>query len=139
MVNLPRQRPYPALEKLRHNKETALGYANKFTRKLHPYEGKQYELIIDILDNDATEVYFELRTSKTSSTLIAYNKRENKITLDRSDSGLLPTNVEGTTRSTILDTPLKQLQIFVDTSSIEIFCNDGERVLTSRIFPTEAH
>lgn len=82
-------------------------------------------------------MYFELRTSKTSSTLIAYNKRENKITLDRSDSGLLPTNVEGTTRSTILDTPLKQLQIFVDTSSIEIFCNDGERVLTSRIFLTE--
>ncbi|MBU5909282.1 sucrose-6-phosphate hydrolase, partial [Vibrio cholerae O1] len=34
-----KQRPYPALEKLRHNKETALGYANKFTRKLHPYEG----------------------------------------------------------------------------------------------------
>lgn len=27
-----KQRPYPALEKLRHNKETALGYANKFTR-----------------------------------------------------------------------------------------------------------
>ena len=66
------------------------------------------------MDNDATEVYFELRTSKTSSTLIAYNKRENKkITLDRSDSGLLPTNVEGTTRSTILDTPLKQLQILL--------------------------
>ena len=41
------------------------------------------------------------------------------------------------TRSTYLDSPLKQLQIFVDTSSIEIFCNDGERVLTSRIFPDE--
>lgn len=25
----------------------------------------------------------------------------------------------------------------MDTSSIEIFCNDGERVLTSRIFPNE--
>ena len=82
---------------------------------------------------------FELRTSKTSSTLIAYNKRENKITLDRSDSGLLPTNVEGTTRSTILDTPLKQLQIFVDTSSIEIFCNDGERVLTSQFSRQKTH
>ncbi|SUK12468.1 sucrose-6-phosphate hydrolase [Staphylococcus aureus] len=70
-------------------------------------------------------------------TLIAYNKRENKITLDRSDSGLLPTNVEGTTRSTILDTPLKQLQIFVDTSSIEIFCNDGERVFDISNFPTD--
>ncbi|WRN72415.1 GH32 C-terminal domain-containing protein [Staphylococcus aureus] len=100
------------MEKLRHNKETALGYANKFTRKLHPYEGKQYELIIDILDNDATEVYFELRTSKTSSTLIAYNKRENKITLDRSDSGLLPTNVEGTTRSIDIRNAIKAITNF---------------------------
>ena len=30
------------------------------------------------------------------SSVNPYNKRENKITLDRSDSGLLPTNVEGT-------------------------------------------
>ncbi|EHJ07212.1 sucrose-6-phosphate hydrolase [Staphylococcus simiae] len=132
-----KQRPYKALEKLRHNKETALGYANKFTRKLHPYEGKQYELIIDVLENDATEIYFELRTSKTTSTVIAYNKEENKVTFDRSESGLLPANVEDMTRSTVLDTPLKKLQIFVDTSSIEIFCNDGERVLSSRIFPSE--
>lgn len=132
-----KQRPLKNLELLRTNKETALGYANKFNRKLHPYEGKQYEMIIDILDNDATEVYFELRSSKTESTLVTYNQRNNKITLDRSDSGLLPSNCTDTTRSTTLDTPLKQLQIFVDTSSIEIFCNDGERVLTSRIFPSK--
>ena len=94
-------------------------------------------MIIDILENDATEVYFELRSSRNESTLIIYNQRENTITLDRSDSGLLPTNVAGTTRTTRLDTPLNQLHIFVDTSSIEIFCNDGERVLTSRIFPSE--
>lgn len=105
---------------------------------MHPYEGKQYEMIIDILENDATEIYFELRSSRNESTLITYNQRENSLTLDRSESGLLPTNVDGTTRSTILDTPLNQLHIFVDTSSIEIFCNNGERVLTSRIFPSEA-
>ncbi|MGE6827705.1 sucrose-6-phosphate hydrolase [Staphylococcus capitis] len=133
-----KQRPIKALETLRTNKETALGYANKFNRKLHPYEGKQYEMIIDILENDATEIYFELRSSKNESTLIIYNQRENSLTLDRSESGLLPTNVGGTTRTTILDTPLSQLHIFVDTSSIEIFCNNGERVLTSRIFPNEA-
>ena len=46
------------------NKETALGYANKFNRKLHPYEGKQYELIIDVIENDAPKIYFELRTLK---------------------------------------------------------------------------
>ena len=131
------QRPLPALQKLRHNEETAEGYANKFTTKLHPYEGLHYELIIDILENEASEVYFELRTSKQHSTLITYNKQSQRLTLDRSDSGALPEPVKGTTRSTILDTPLFQLQIFVDTSSIEIFCNNGERVLTSRIFPDE--
>lgn len=131
-----KQRPLKALEKLRSNKETALGYANKFKRKLHPYEGKQYEMIIDILENDATEIYFEVRSSRNESTLIIYNKRENSLTLDRSESGLLPSNVDGTTRTTILDSPLSQLHIYVDTSSIEIFCNNGERVLTSRIFPS---
>ncbi|MCE5097967.1 sucrose-6-phosphate hydrolase [Staphylococcus devriesei] len=131
------QRPLKALEKLRQNKETALGYANKFPTTLRPYEGKQYELIIDILDNEASELYFELRTSKLNSTLITYNSKQQTITLDRSESGLLPDNVEDLTRNTTLDTPLKQLQIFVDTSSIEIFCNDGERVLTSRIFPDD--
>ena len=88
-----------------------MGYANKFKRKLHPYEGKQYEMIIDILENDASEIYFELRSSRSESTLITYNKHENKLTLDRTDSGTLPSNVDGTTRSTILDSPLKQLQI----------------------------
>ena len=73
--------------------------------------GKQYEMIIDILENDATEIYFELRSSRNESTLITYNQRENSLTLDRSESGLLPTNVDGTTRSTILDTPLNQLHI----------------------------
>ena len=132
-----RQRPLKALETLRQNKETALGYANKYNTTLNPYEGTQYELIIDILENEATEIYFELRASKLNSTLISYNTREQKITLNRSESGALPSNVEGVTRSTYLDSPLKQLHIFVDTSSIEIFCNDGERVLTSRIFPDE--
>ena len=68
-------------------------------------------MIIDILENDATEIYFELRSSRNESTLITYNQRENSLTLDRSESGLLPTNVDGTTRSTILDTPLNQLHI----------------------------
>lgn len=135
--NQLRQRPFKGLEKLRKNKETALGYANKFNRKLHPYEGTQYELIIDILENDASEIYFELRTSKLNNTKIIYNTSEQKLTLDRTESGLLPDNVQDLTRSAILKSPLSQLQIFVDTSSIEIFCNDGERVLTSRIFPDE--
>ena len=94
-------------------------------------------MLIDVLDNEATAIYFELRTSKTATTVIEYHTRTQEIVLDRSESGPLPQPVDGTRRTTRLITPLTQLQIFVDTSSIEIFCNDGERVLTSRIFPLE--
>ena len=114
-----RQRPLKALETLRQNKETALGYANKYNTTLHPYEGTQYELIIDILENEATEIYFELRASKLNSTLISYNTRA-KDYIDRSESGALPSNVEGVTRS-IFRFAIKAITHFVDTSSIEIF------------------
>ncbi len=135
--NKLRQRPVESLKSLRGNVETAEGYATKKNVKLHPYEGTHYELIVDVLDNDSTEFYIELRVSKKESTMITYNKAEKRITLDRFDSGQLPEGVDGYSRSVVLDEDLKQLQIFVDTSSIEIFINDGEKVMTTRIFTSQ--
>ncbi|MDT0748391.1 sucrose-6-phosphate hydrolase [Staphylococcus chromogenes] len=130
-----KQKPHMDLRKLRHNKETALGYANKFIKQLHPYEGEQYELIVDILENEASAIEFHLRASKQEATIIRYDSRTKEVLLDRFDSGELPHPVEGTVRVAKLKSDLQQLRIFVDTSSIEIFCNEGEKVLTSRIFP----
>ncbi|MGV2928679.1 sucrose-6-phosphate hydrolase [Macrococcus capreoli] len=135
--NQLRQRPLPALQKLRGTVETAEGYATKKNVKLHPYEGFQYELIVDVLENDSTEFYIELRVSKKESTMITYNRAERRVTLDRFDSGLQPEGVDGYRRSVVLDEDLSQLHIFVDTSSIEIFLNDGEKVMTSRIFTSK--
>ncbi|KKB24653.1 GH32 C-terminal domain-containing protein [Staphylococcus carnosus] len=131
------QRPYKAYETLRYNEETALGYANKFMRQLHPYEGEQFEMCIDILENEATEIYFELRTSRNNATLITYNTHSRLVTLDCSESEALPQGDFGTKCSVQLAKPLELLRIFVDSSSIEIFCNDGERVMSSRIFPAK--
>lgn len=133
-----RQRPVPSLKNLRGDVETAEGYATRKNVKLHPYEGTQYELIVDVLENDATEFYIELRVSKKESTMLTYNSASRRVTLDRFDSGLLPEGVDGFSRSVVLDEDLTKLQIFVDTSSIEIFLNDGEKVMTTRIFTTEA-
>nr|WP_263312730.1 sucrose-6-phosphate hydrolase [Mammaliicoccus sp. Marseille-Q6498] len=132
-----KQRPIKALEKLRTNKETAEGYANKHSVKLQPYEGKQFELLIDILENEATEIYFDVRVSKKCSTQLIYNTRTKKLTLDRFESGIVSQNVEKTTREVILENDLKQLRVYSDTSSLEIFVNDGDHVLTTRIFPDE--
>lgn len=131
------QRPIEALKQLRTNKETAEGYANKHSVKLYPYEGKQFELLIDIIENEATEIYFDVRVSKKCSTQIIYNTKEKSITLDRFESGVVSEAVEKSTRVAKLDNDLKQLRIYSDTSSLEIFVNDGERVLTTRIFPDE--
>ncbi|SIS69646.1 glycoside hydrolase family 32 protein [Salimicrobium salexigens] len=38
-------------------------------------------------------------------------------------------------RATVLDSPLTEMRLFVDHSSIEIFINGGETVFSSRIFP----
>lgn len=130
-----KQKPHMDLRKLRHNKETALGYANKFIKQLHPYEGERYELNIDILENEASAIEFHLRASKNEATVIRYETATRRVILDRFDSGQLPHPVEDTVRITELSSDLEQLRIFVDTSSIEIFCNDGEKVLSSRIFP----
>lgn len=59
------------------------------------------------MDNDVIEVYFELCMFKIFLILIVYNKCENKIILDCSDSGLLLINVEGMMCSIILDMLLK--------------------------------
>ncbi|MBA8765014.1 sucrose-6-phosphate hydrolase [Staphylococcus coagulans] len=130
-----KQKPHMHLRKLRSNEESALGYANKFIKQLHPYEGVQYELVVDILENESSAFELQLRASSHESTVIRYETATKEVVLERFDSGALPFPVEGTSRSTRLNSELKQLRIFVDTSSIEIFCNEGERVLTSRIFP----
>ena len=45
---------------------------------------------------------------------------------------------EGEERTRPLENGLYHLRIYVDSSSVEIFVNDGEAVFTSRVFPKEA-
>jgi beta-fructofuranosidase len=59
-----------------------------------------------------------------------------KITIDRSRCGIPFAEAFGTTRTLpVAQMDHVKLQIFVDTSSIEIFVNDGVGTFTSRVFP----
>lgn len=57
------------------------------------------------------------------------------MTLDRTHSGEVPAKEYGTTRKCSVEGDTLKLHLFVDTSSVEIFINDGVEVFTSRIFP----
>ncbi len=63
---------------------------------------------------------------------IHYDTVQQTFTFERTN----PKNNNKEVRRTAIE-KLKNLHIFLDTSSIEIFINDGENVFTSRIFPSE--
>src|SRR5699024_10127587 len=130
-----RQNPVADLEKLRYDGISAEGYFNHFPRKMKDFYGDCYELIIDINENNASEIYIKLRMSRQEETLLIYNTESRLFTLDVEFSGKLPGNVDGTKRSVELEEDLRQLRIYMDKSSIEIFINEGEAVMSSRIFP----
>ena len=69
---------------------------------------------------------------------ICYSEERGEITVDRSGMQIRFNEQEGESRTRPLENGLSHFRIFVDSSSIEIFVNDGDAVFTSRIFPTEA-
>lgn len=100
-------------------------------------DGSAYELAVrfDSLPDMSFSLY--IREGGQEKTELRYDPQEQKLSLDRTNSGE-PLNEEyGTVRTAALSRPLSDLRLFVDTSSIEVFANDGECVFTSRIFPKE--
>ena len=68
---------------------------------------------------------------------ILYSEDKKEITVDRSGMKTRFNIQEGESRTRPLENGLSHLRIFVDSSSVEIFVNDGDAVFTSRIFPTK--
>jgi len=122
-------------EHCRGKLETAEGYATKKIVRLHPYEGKRYELIADIIDNDALELNIELRVSRRERTVITYDTSTQQFIFDRTDSSL--STVEDFKRVITLHAPLTSLHCFVYEHTIEIFINDGEAVMSTYINTTD--
>lgn len=100
------------------------------------------ELVVENKDNQAFEV--NIFADETHRTQIKYDGEF--VIFDRSQSGELPqVTLETVPTGKTVDvrkypcTQLDSLRIFVDSSSLEIFINDGETVMTGRVFaPAEA-
>lgn len=61
----------------------------------------------------------------------------NEISVDRSGLTNRFNTEQGEVRTRPISRPVFHLRIFIDSSSVEIFVNDGDAVFTSRVFPTE--
>ena len=120
------QRPALELKDLRENEiiysDIILGSQGKSFQVIN---GLVYELLIEIKEWNAKNLLIQLG----SSTSIMFDQTTQVFSFERVNFN----GKELEQRHYSLD-ELHTLQIFKDTSSVEVFVNDGEAVFTSRIF-----
>ncbi|HYK73313.1 MAG TPA: glycoside hydrolase family 32 protein [Pseudoneobacillus sp.] len=131
-------RPVKELEALRENPLTYQDIIVKGETELANVKGHSIELKIMINPKDATTFGIKLRTSKDGKeeTVLSYNKETELFIFDREKSGAGPGGIRKVPIKLIEG--LLQLHIFVDSSSLEVFINNGEKVMTGRIYPSES-
>ena len=97
-----------------------------------------YELIAEIENMGAEEFGIKIGVGNGQQTIVGYNVSDEEIYVDRRKSGLVnfsdlfPQVNKGFLKNR--NNTLK-LHLFVDNSSIEVFANDGEAAITSKIYP----
>lgn len=88
------------------------------------------------MSKEGTEFGIKLRTSGDGreETIVGYNMDTQQLFLDRSKSGLGDGGRYGC-RLELMEGSLLKIHILLDRSSVEIFGNKGESVISGRIYP----
>ncbi len=99
--------------------------------------GETYEIEAEFEPGAASEVGFRLRKGGQVETVVGVIPATNTLFVDRTKSGDVSFSKDfpGRFSTTLDDTKRVKLHIFVDRSSMEVFANDGEKVMTDRIYP----
>ena len=99
--------------------------------------GETYEIEAELDPGSAREVGFRLRKGSGAETLVGIIPATKALFVDRTRSGDVSWSKDfpGRYTTTLTDTKRVKLQIFVDRSSLEVFANCGEKVMTDRIYP----
>lgn len=135
------QRPVKELESLRATHQQIKGLEISSNRKSlvdYGIQGDKLEIIVDFRIGAATEIGLSVGENGDQHTLIGYDVEKSELFVDRTKSGNTGFHTAFTGRHSA---PLRSnngklsLHVFVDTSSVEVFANDGEIVITERIFP----
>jgi fructan beta-fructosidase len=100
-------------------------------------KGETYEIEADFDTGGANEIGFRLRKGTDVETLVGVEPSSNALFVDRTKSGDVSFSKDfpGRYSAWLPYTQRIKLHIFVDRSSVEVFANDGELVMTDRIYP----
>jgi fructan beta-fructosidase len=134
------QNPIKELESLRISHKTA--EQNIFEgvwvpRKFTPAKNS-YELIVEFENISAEEFGLKLCVGEKEKTTVGYTVLKEELYVDRRNSGydefskVFPGISKGLLKNR---TNTTKLHIFIDKCSIEVFGNNGETVISSKIYP----
>ncbi|MNW45299.1 Levanase precursor [compost metagenome] len=122
------QVPVRELQAIRGRERFADGKISNDTLSPAGFAGSRYELIIEFNNVDAVEFGIRLRTGEAEGTNLVCNTRESRLMLDRTLSGRPIAEEFGTVRSCKVNPLAVKLHLFMDTSSVEVFVDDGREV-----------
>lgn len=135
------QQPIEELSKLRESlvetSNLSINGTEAFTNFSPRRNTYEIEAIFEITDSD-NHMGLNLAVGNNQAVTIGYDASTSNVYLDRTRSGNLSFSTQF---GNITSAPVKpaqtqiKLHIFVDQSSVEVFVNDGEAVITSLIFP----
>ncbi|WP_176586476.1 glycoside hydrolase family 32 protein [Priestia megaterium] len=111
---------------------------NKVVSENHLIETEEdlleIKAVFDLTKCTSQSVGVRLRGINQEETVLMYHLDKQKLILDCSKSGKVEDGVRNTTLRTNGELSLR---IFIDRSSIEVFANEGQTTMTSRIYPTQ--
>ncbi len=138
------QKPIRELENLRREKlrivNASVAEANRKIREAG-VRGETYEFEAELQSGRAPEqteeIGFRLRKGKDAETLVGFDAVHREIFVDRTRSGEVAFSKDfpGRQAAALEYNAGVKLHVFVDRSSVEVFANDGERLLSERIYP----
>ena len=136
--------PSPEVEKLRGEAPKARSFkVNKDYNidKLLDNNTGLFEIVMTIRNKDAEFIGFRLFNQQGEEVDFCYNLVEGNFSMDRSKSGEVSFSEDFpiATLAPIGKNDEISLRIFTDKSSLELFVNDGEYVMTNLVFPSSPY
>lgn len=129
------QKPARSLAGLRGKKLFEARNGSIVSDTMHGLMPRTAIMRLDDPENESIQLNLFARSRKNGFA-ISYDKFRRKLVFDKGDLIHQCNEEFGTSRTITLENGLKSLEIYLDRSIVEIFVNDGEYVVTARIFPT---
>lgn len=124
------------VEELQNLRQSGVTYRDALIDKEKKFErisGAVGELVLDVDAAQSSSFKIKLRSSKDEETVLSYDKSTRIFKIDRDKSS--KKGPGGSREVQLLPSDRLKIQVFLDRSSIEVFLNDGEAVMSARIYP----